>query len=134
MNVSPPGPSKHEPRRVLIADDDDDVREMLAAFLEDEGWEVVVAKDGQEALARLTSEDFHVVMLDQRMPKLTGSEVYRELAGRGRALPVILVTAADQIEDLARSLGIRYFLKKPFSLVALLALLEEVPAAHGHDA
>jgi two-component system response regulator (stage 0 sporulation protein F) len=134
MNHPLPAPSKGVPRRVLIADDDDDVRDMLATFLGDEGWEVVEAKDGQEALDRLTSEDFHLVMLDQRMPKLTGSEVYLQLAGRGRTAPVILVTAANQIEDLARSLGIRYFLRKPFSLVALLAMLEEVPAAHGYGA
>jgi two-component system response regulator (stage 0 sporulation protein F) len=100
---------------------------VLATFLQDEGWEVVEAKDGQEALARLTSEGFHAVMLDQRMPKLMGSEVYLQLAGLGRILPIILVTAADQGEELARSLGIRYFLKKPFSLGALLTMLEEVP-------
>jgi CheY-like chemotaxis protein len=129
--ASPVGGGGHEDgapsRRVLVADDDEDVREMLVLFLEDEGFEVAVAKDGSEALARLMNEEYHAVVLDNRMPGLTGVEVYRALATHGRRVPVILVTAAAQVQVLAASLGIRCFLGKPFPLPALLAILERAP-------
>lgn len=114
-------------RRVLLADDDDDIREVISMLLQDEGWEVVEAKDGAEALTHLLAEDFHAVVLDHRMPKLTGSEVYRQLVANGRQASVILVTAADSVEAIAADLGIRCFLGKPFSLGDLLEAVRDAP-------
>ncbi len=115
------------PKRVLIADDDDDLREALAEVLRDEGWDVVEARDGDEAFQWMSTHDFHAVVLDERMPGRRGSEAYKAVCALGSRPPVILVTAAAQIESLAASLGIRCFLGKPFRLEALLELVETAP-------
>lgn len=122
------------PCSVLIADDDADIREALADSLADEGWRVVQARDGQEALDMMMDAAFDAVLLDNRMPKLTGSEAYAQLLARGRRAPVIMITAATEAETLARSLGIEHFLAKPFAFDDLLGTLKRVaPRCPRHD-
>jgi two-component system, response regulator, stage 0 sporulation protein F len=111
-------------RKVLIADDDDDSRTMLALLLEHEGWEVREARNGQEALEKVTQEQPDVLILDNRMPELTGVEVYQQLQERGIKLAVVLATAYGYLEELASSLGITYFITKPFDLDKLLNIVE----------
>jgi two-component system response regulator (stage 0 sporulation protein F) len=111
-------------RKVLIADDDDDSREMLAFLLEDEGWEVTEVRDGREALETVINERPDLLILDNRMPELTGAEVYQHLQAKGINLAVVLATAYGHIEELASSLGISYFVNKPYDLTKLLKTIE----------
>ncbi|MBD2166221.1 response regulator [Calothrix sp. FACHB-156] len=111
-------------RKLVIADDDTDSRTMLAFLLEQEGWEVREAKDGKEALEQVLAQQPDLLILDNRMPELTGAEVYQNLQARGINLAVVLVTAYNQIDELASSLGISYFVNKPYDITKLLTTIE----------
>lgn len=117
--------------RVLLADDDDDIREALALALVGHGWEAVEARDGNEALARAVAEPFDVLILDHRMPGLLGGEVHRMLRERGVNVPVILITAANRIRELTAEFGVATFLGKPFSLDDLLVVVDRFASVPG---
>ncbi|MBW4493396.1 MAG: response regulator [Oscillatoria princeps RMCB-10] len=110
--------------KVLIADDDDDGRTMLAFLLDMEGWQVAQARNGREALEKVLEEKPHVLLLDNRMPELTGAEVCQRLREQGIGVPVVFVTAYSDGQELAVSLGVRYFLKKPVDFMKLFAALD----------
>ena len=100
--------------RILIADDEEGIRESLNLILGDE-YELVFANDGEEALAHLSQDSFNLALLDIKMPKLDGLEVLRRLKGK-LATPVIILTAYQSVE-LAKEavrLGARDYLPKPF--------------------
>jgi two-component system response regulator (stage 0 sporulation protein F) len=109
---------------VLIADDDNNSRMMLAFLLSSEGWQVTEACDGKEALEKMIEEKPQILLLDNRMPELTGAMVYQQLCERDISTSVILMTAYSDGKDLALSLGIRYFLRKPVDFPQLLATLD----------
>ncbi|BAY25908.1 response regulator receiver domain protein [Calothrix sp. NIES-2100] len=111
-------------RKVLIADDDNDSREILAFLLEDEGWEVTEARNGREALDTIVNNRPDLLILDNRMPELTGAEVYQSLQAQGINLAVVFATAYGHIEELASSLGIAYFINKPYDITELLTTIE----------
>jgi two-component system response regulator (stage 0 sporulation protein F) len=113
-------------RKIVIADDDDDSREMLAFLLEEEGWEVKQAKDGKEALETVVKYQPHLLILDNRMPELTGVEVYQQLQQQGINLAVIFATAYNYSEELASSLGISHWVTKPYDIPNLLETIESV--------
>ncbi|WP_017721916.1 response regulator transcription factor [Kamptonema formosum] len=119
MNLNNPVKGK-----VLIADDDDDGRAMLAFLLDMEGWQVAQARNGREALEKVLVDKPHVLVLDNRMPELTGAEVCQRLREQGIGVPVVFVTAYSDGQELADSLGLRYFLKKPYDFPDLFAALD----------
>lgn len=101
--------------KVLVADDDDETRETLAEVLNEEnGWLILPARDGAEALEIALAERPHAMILDQRMPGLTGIEVVLRLRAEGVSLPVVIITALRDVRELAESSGIGFFLTKPF--------------------
>jgi two-component system response regulator (stage 0 sporulation protein F) len=111
-------------RKILIADDDEDSRLMLSLILEEEGWEVSEACDGKEALEKVIQYQPDVLILDNRMPKLTGIEVYQKLRDQGVKLGVVFATAYGGVSELANSLNIAHFVSKPFDIPELLACIE----------
>lgn len=119
----------YSPRRaaayptILIADDDDDVRESLIDIIHTAGWHAVAARDGEEALSQVWAAEPHAVVLDYRMPGMNGAEVIRALREQKVQVPVILITAAGDIEELAREAGVRCFLCKPFGIDELITIL-----------
>lgn len=119
---------KLETRKVLIADDDDDSRIMLSFILEQEGWDVSEARDGQEALEKVMQDQPDVLVLDNRMPELTGAEVYQRLKAEGLKLGVVFATAYGDLNELAQALNIAHFVSKPFDIPELIACIE---AAYG---
>jgi EAL domain-containing protein (putative c-di-GMP-specific phosphodiesterase class I) len=80
--------------RVLVVDDDEIIRRVSTRVLTDEGFEVVQATDGREALAQLERQEFDVVVTDVTMPNMTGLELLRTIRQRDLELPVILLTSA----------------------------------------
>jgi len=104
---------------VLVADDEEDIRALVAFGLKRAGYEVITAADGAEALALATTRLPDVVVLDMMMPKATGLEVTRSLRGQDttKGIPVIILTARVQEADVARGVeaGADDYVKKPFS-------------------
>jgi CheY-like chemotaxis protein len=112
---------------VLVVEDDDDVAMLMEAFLEDGGHRVRIAPDGESGLARLTERFPDVVVMDVEMPLLTGpamaARMRAENAGR-ESIPVVLVSGATRLPQIADEVGTPYCLGKPFAPSALLALVE----------
>ena len=111
-------PDSTLPRRVLVADDDPAICELLKTFLEDEGFTVDSAASGQSALDSLKSGDYDLVLLDMRMPEMTGLDVLKQLREKQGELPVILMTAhgSPNVAIQASSLGAYGYITKPFEL------------------
>jgi two-component system response regulator MprA len=109
--------------RVLVVDDDPDVREAVETALELDGHRVTTATDGLAALKRLGQAEFDAVVLDVLMPNLDGFEVCRRLRTSGNRTPVLILTARDSEADTIRGLdlGADDYLVKPFGLGELLA-------------
>lgn len=127
--VPPAGSTKVKPVRILIADDDRDNANMLAAVLRDEGHETLVALRGDEALeiCRLFRPD--VVIADINMPGSSGYAIAKELKERHGTLAPLLIAmtgvwtgSADQ--KLGRAAGFDHYLVKPFEIKELLRLVE----------
>jgi two-component system, OmpR family, response regulator MprA len=111
--------------RVLVVDDDKAVRESLRRSLEFNGYEVSLAADGAEALARIASSDPDVVIMDVMMPRLDGIETTRALRTAQNDVPILVLTARDAVGDRVEGLdaGADDYLTKPFALQELLARL-----------
>jgi DNA-binding response OmpR family regulator len=107
------------PTRVLIAEDDRNIVELLSFILERDGYEVVAALDGEAAIDRLRSDPPDMMILDVMLPKLNGFEVLKLLKADPalRSLPVIILTAKGQAHDrrMAEEIGVDAFMTKPFS-------------------
>ena len=104
---------------MLVADDDPDILSLVALRLERAGYDVVVARDGEQAVATAFERGPDIAVLDVTMPKLDGYEVTERLRGNlaTRSMPVILLTARVQESDIARGVevGADDYVKKPFS-------------------
>ncbi len=111
--------------RILVADDDRSVREAIGRALRFEGYEVVPAADGREALEALAAQPADAVVLDVMMPRMDGLEVCRDLRARGDDTPILILTARQEISDRVAGLdaGADDYLVKPFALEELLARL-----------
>ncbi len=97
-----------EAPRVLVADDEDEIRSMLVMCLKSEGWVVAEAASGDEALERCRHESFDVAVLDYMMPGMNGLQVARSLRFEGIRLPTILFTAylVDELKATCDDLGV----------------------------
>ncbi|MCC6385867.1 MAG: response regulator [Dehalococcoidia bacterium] len=112
---------------ILVVDDDDPVRVMLARLLRTQGYGVVQAANAQEARALLEEERPDLVISDIVMPGESGIELRRAIATRWPGLPVILISgySADGPAEFAARTANTYFVQKPFAADYLLALVEE---------
>jgi chemosensory pili system protein ChpA (sensor histidine kinase/response regulator) len=112
---------------VMVVDDSLTVRRVTQRLLEREGYRVVLAKDGVEALERLADELPVVMLCDIEMPRMDGFELVRTLRGdpQRRGIPVIMITSriAQKHRDHAAQLGVEHYLGKPFPENELLALV-----------
>lgn len=112
---------------VLVVDDDQAIRELVTDVLEDEGYPVRAAIDGEEALLaieaiRAADPDCpRVVLLDMKMPGLDGWGFARHLRERGLPISIVVMTAARDARQWAREIGADAYLAKPFQLDDLLA-------------
>jgi DNA-binding response OmpR family regulator len=111
---------------VFVVDDDQWVHEALTMALEAEGYRVIGARDGLEALARLDEHRPELILLDWMMPKLDGPGFAVALAQRGLrpGVPIIVLTADGNARHKAEQVGAEAFLRKPFDLPELLAMVE----------
>ncbi len=103
--------------RILLVDDEQSVQTLLAYPLRKDGFEVVTAQDGREALDRFAEQRFDLVVLDIMLPKLDGIEVCRRMRSRSQ-VPIIMLTAKDDEIDkvLGLEMGADDYITKPFSV------------------
>jgi DNA-binding response OmpR family regulator len=103
--------------RILLVDDEQPIQTLLSYPLRKEGYEVVQATDGQQALARFDEQPFDLVVLDLMLPRLDGLEVCRRLRGKS-SVPIIILTAKSEEIDkvVGLELGADDYITKPFSL------------------
>jgi DNA-binding response OmpR family regulator len=127
------------PSTILLVDDEESVRKVLAFPLEKDGFTVVQAADGEEALRRFDDNDVDLVVLDIMLPRLDGLEVCKRLRATS-AVPIIMLTARDDELDkvIGLELGADDYITKPFSIrefrSRVRALLRRARAPHGNDA
>src|SRR6185437_16885885 len=107
----------HDSATILLVDDEDAVQKLLTYPLEHEGFRVLQARDGEEALRRFEDEQVDLVVLDLMLPKLDGLEVCRRLRAKS-PVPIIMLTARDDELDkvVGLELGADDYITKPFSI------------------
>jgi len=114
--------------KVLVAEDDKNIREGLMAILAGEGYETVAAADGREALAIYRAEAPHFVLLDIMMPGINGYDVCRQIRAGNGDVPVIFISAKS--EEIDRALGLELgaddFIAKPFGVKEVVARIRAV--------
>ncbi|MDV3296907.1 MAG: response regulator transcription factor [Brachybacterium paraconglomeratum] len=122
MNTAPPE------ARLLVVEDEPNIRELLATSLRFAGFEVETAEDGASALALAEQANPDLVVLDVMLPDLDGFEVTRRLRAQGRRQPIVFVTARDSVGDTVQGLtvGGDDYITKPFSLEEVVARIRAV--------
>ena len=122
--------------RVLVAEDESRMAEQLRRGLEREGYSVLVAADGQEALELARNSEHDLMILDWMLPKIEGVEVARRLRQAKVPTRILMLTARDAVPDVVTGLdcGVDDYLSKPFAFEVLLArlraLARRIPATH----
>ncbi|MBE6892395.1 MAG: response regulator transcription factor [Ruminococcaceae bacterium] len=113
--------------KILIADDDRNICELLRIYLEKEGFAVVLAGNGEEALSKFNEEEPDILLLDVMMPKLDGWQVCRELRKKSEC-PIIMITAKGETFDkvLGLELGADDYVVKPFEPKEIVARVKAV--------
>ena len=114
--------------RLLVVEDEPNIRELLATSLRFAGFEVFTAGDGATAISVATSEHPDLIVLDVMLPDMDGFAVTRRLRENGRHMPVVFVTARDSVEDKVTGLtvGGDDYVTKPFSLEEVIARIRAV--------
>lgn len=132
-------PTTPQPAHVLVVDDERAVREALSRALRLHDYRVSLAADGLEALATVNRGDVDAIVLDVMMPGIEGTGLARRLRQDGHDIPILMVTARDDVEDRIAGLdaGADDYLAKPFALDELLARLRALlrrsgPRGDGH--
>jgi two-component system, OmpR family, response regulator MprA len=132
-------PVEATPARVLVVEDDENVRQTLDSALRFAGHEVVTTADGDEALDEISAREPDLIVLDVMMPRVDGLTVCRLLRERGYRTPVLVLTARHEVSDRVAGLdaGADDYLAKPFALDELLArvraLLRRTSPTEGTD-
>ncbi|MGZ3661025.1 MAG: sigma-54-dependent transcriptional regulator, partial [Bdellovibrionota bacterium] len=118
--------------KVLIADDEKELRESISATLEHMGFETVLAVDGEEAIAKIQEEDFAIAILDVNMPKKSGLEALRLIKEQDPSVLVLMITAHGNVTDAVEALRIGAFnyIEKPVKEQHLRALVEKASQTH----
>ncbi len=114
--------------RILIVDDEEIMRQSLTDWLKEEGYDVLAVEDGFKALELVQKEDWNVMLLDLKMPKMDGLEVLQEVKKINRDLPVIIITAYATIDTAVTAMkaGAYDYIVKPFHPEELAILIKKI--------
>lgn len=115
-------------KKILIIEDEENIRELISFNLNSEGYEVVACDNGKSGLEAALEDEFSLILLDLMLPELDGYEVIKELRGKGNETPVIMLTAKN--EEIDKILGLEFgaddYITKPFSVRELKARIKAV--------
>ena len=114
--------------KVLVVDDEWEVRDVLSNFLTEKGYEVILASNGEEAIELAEKESPHVILLDVKMPGIDGIETCSRLkeGEKTRSIPIIMITAFQDREIEAYLEGADDFIVKPFNMVEISFRIESM--------
>ena len=120
----------NQPKKILIADDDENIRTTLGSILSIQGYNVVTASNGEETLDKIREESPDLLILDLMMPEMDGASVAFDLSSKadGKKMPIIIVSGLI-LEDTGKAADLKktnaLFLKKPFEIEELIGLVEK---------
>lgn len=113
--------------KILLVDDDQDMREILSEFLQEEGYDVVSACDGESALNSLKSQRYNLVILDYKLQGIDGLQVLEQVQQIDSDLIAIMISGfgSEETKQKARQLGVYEFLDKPFDVENMLNVIKK---------
>lgn len=116
-----------ETEKILIAEDDSDIRELLTLYLESNNYKVSIASDGEKALAKLESESFDLAIVDIMMPKMNGYELIKNVR-KFSDIPIIITSAKSLDNDkiLGIDIGADVYITKPFNPLEVVAYVKSL--------
>lgn len=121
-------------KRILIVDDDAQIRASLRKALRAEGYEVILAADGQEGIERFHESPVDLLLLDLNLPVTSGWDTFERLTSINPLVPIVIITGRRDQRDLASAAGVGALFEKPFDVPLLLEsikeLLAEPPETH----
>lgn len=121
--------------RILIAEDEPDIRELIRLALQFNGYEVISASDGAEAVELASNNSFDLIMLDVRMPRLTGYEACRQLRKMEstKEVPIVFLSAKGQEAEVDEGIeaGADRYILKPFAPIELANEIKQILAERG---
>jgi len=114
--------------KLLLLEDDTQLSEIIAEFLEENNCAVTVASDGQEAMDRIYEERFDILLLDVKVPYINGFDLLSKVRAEGNETPAIFLTSLNSMDDLSKAFesGCDDYLKKPFELRELLLRVKTI--------
>jgi DNA-binding NtrC family response regulator len=117
-----------EDMKILVVDDEEGARELFYTILSDEGYEVSLAVNGEDALSHMKSASFDLVVTDIKMPGMDGLQLLQEIRKTGSKADVIMVTAYGEVESYlkAMSLGAAEYINKPIRIKELKRIVHKV--------
>jgi DNA-binding NtrC family response regulator len=116
---------KRTKARILVVDDEKDMCNILSKFVKEDGYQSDIAHKGKLALGKIKKKRYDLIILDYRLPDISGLEVLREISQLRPKLPVIMISAYgnEDVEEKANKLGVISFLDKPFDLSKLSTIM-----------
>jgi DNA-binding response OmpR family regulator len=128
----PPVSSPGVPTRILIVEDDPRVGTVVETVLREEAFDVDRTGDGEQAIALAFASEYHLILLDYMLPGRSGPEIAQVLRQSGRRMPILMITARDDPDDLRRALqaGVNEVMGKPFRLGELLDRIHALLSHH----
>lgn len=121
-------------KRILIVDDDAQIRTSLRKALRAEGYEVILAADGQESIDKFSGSKIDLLLLDLNLPVKSGWDAFERLTSINPLVPIVIITGRRDQRDLAAAAGVGALFEKPFDVPMLLEsikeLLAEAPETH----
>jgi DNA-binding response OmpR family regulator len=115
-------------KRILIVDDDEQIRESLGKVLRTEGYEVMLAADGQEGIEKVSENQIDLVLLDLNLPGNSGWDVFGTLTSSNPFLPIIIITGRQNQYELATEAGVGALMEKPLDVPLLLKIITDLLA------
>lgn len=117
---------------ILMAEDDNDIAELLKVLLQETGYCVEHVKNGEEVLTQLKEETYNLLLLDVHMPKLNGIETIRKLRAENNQIPIVIMTASthEREREKAIEVGCNAYIVKPIEMAALEEVISEVTSRH----
>ena len=112
-------------KRILIADDDEFVRSLLARALEICGYEIDIVEDGLEAISQVEKRSYDLIITDYMMPKMDGLELTRRIKAEYPSIPILIVTGNGPVYDLLKS-GAAACITKPFNIFELQNMVKTI--------